>query len=208
VTSAASPLKETPAPEPSEEAAARAHIYSLLGTLLATPPDAALLDRLKGIDAPDTGAAGLAPGWAALKQAAQQTTPEALAEEYQDLFIGLGRGEIVPYGSWYLTGLLMGEPLVELRGELAAIGLRRQDEVAEPEDHAAALCESMAFIILAEDPGVAGRQQAFFERYLQPWMGRFFEDLGKAQSARFYASVALFGARFIDIETTYLSMPV
>ena len=130
----------------------------------------------------------------------------ALAQEYQDLFIGLGRGEVVPYGSWYMTGFLMDRPLAVLRGELEALGFERQEGVAEPEDHAAALCETMAMLVSEGHPIEV--QQRFFQNHMGPWMGRFFRDLNEARSAAFYRAVGQFGEQFMEFESGYLTMPV
>ncbi|HHB11839.1 MAG TPA: molecular chaperone, partial [Chromatiales bacterium] len=132
--------------------------------------------------------------------------PQSLDDEYHALFIGVGRGETVPYASWYLTGLLMEKPLALLRRDLARLGIERSPEVCEPEDHAGALCESMA--LLVDDPDVvADTERGFFETHIDPWLGRFFEDLSRAPSARFYAPVAVLGQRFLALERRYFSLP-
>ena len=46
------------------------------------------------------------------------TNAERVEREYFDLFIGLGRGELLPYGSYYLTGFLHERPLARLREDL------------------------------------------------------------------------------------------
>jgi TorA maturation chaperone TorD len=192
----------------SAEDRARADVYALLGALLAGPPQAQTLKLLRELTVATGSEDGdLTAGWALLKQAAERAEPQTLAEEYHDLFIGLGRGELVPYGSWYVTGFLMERPLAELRVDLARLGFERRAEVFEPEDHVAALCETMSLIIGAEDPVPLDRQWEFFGKHLEPWIGRFFADLRAAQAARFYRAVGLFGERFVEIERTYLSMP-
>ena len=188
---------------------ARADVYALLGGLLAKPPDAALLGMLQRIPAAETGGdATMAAAWATLKQSAGQARIDALAEEYQDLFIGIGRGELVPYGSWYMTGFLMEKPLAELRVDLRRFGLQRQDEVHEPEDHAAALCETMSLLAASGAEVTFEQQREFFAKHVEPWMARFFGDLAVAPSARFYRAVALLGERFIEVERTHFSMLV
>jgi TorA maturation chaperone TorD len=188
---------------------ARADVYALLGALLAGPPQAQTLKLLRELAvAADTEDGDLTAGWALLKQAAERAEPQVLAQEYQDLFIGVGRGELVPYGSWYVAGFLMERPLAELRVDLARLGFERRAEVHEPEDHVAALCETMSLIIAADDSVPLDHQGEFFRKHLEPWIGRFFADLRVAQSARFYRAVGLLGERFIEIERTYLSMPV
>ena len=121
--------------------AARAQEYALLATLLTRAPDAALLSGLSELRA-DASPLGLAH--AALAEAADKATVESAEREFFDLFIGLGRGELLPYGSYYLTGFLHERPLARLRDDLARIGIARRDGVVEPEDHAGILCEIMS----------------------------------------------------------------
>jgi TorA maturation chaperone TorD len=185
------------------EQVARARLYALLGALLAREPDPPLLELLRGIE-PGEGA--LAETWQALRDEALTATAEALAEEYQVLFIGLGRGELLPYGSQYLTGFLMERPLAALREALRELGLERQDGVHEPEDHAAALCEVMS-VIIHDNRLSFLEEKAFFEAHLGSWLPRFFRDLETARSARFYGVVGRLGRRFMDIEQTYYAMP-
>lgn len=188
---------------------ARADVYALLGALLARPPDAALLGMLQRIPVAEAkGDATMTAAWATLKQSAAGAQVEALAEEYQDLFIGIGRGELVPYGSWYLTGFLMEKPLAELRVDLQRFGLQRQEQAHEPEDHAAALCEIMSLLVMSGTEVTFAQQREFFAKHIAPWMGRFFGDLAVAQAARFYRAVALLGERFLEVERTHFSMLV
>jgi TorA maturation chaperone TorD len=182
---------------PTEEDLWRADTYALLARLLAAAPDRNLLDLLAAIPgAPRPDDPPLARAWKHLAEAARRAEPDDLAEEYQALFIGPTRGEVMPYGSFYLTGFLMEKPLAALRAELAALGIARRESVREPEDHAAAVCEAMSLLITAGDE----RQAGFFERHLAPWLGRFFGDLGTAESARFYRTVGELGAAFFEVE--------
>lgn len=188
----------------SEEDQARSQVYRLMGTLLARPPSAEYLHALQAIDAGD----GLMrAAWAVLRQTAAQAVVADLADEYQELFIGIGRGELVPYGSWYLTGFLMEKPLAELRTDLGRLGFERQEAAREPEDHAAALCETMSLLITSGPEISFADQRDFFRKHLAPWMGRFFADMTVAKSARFYRAVGLLGEQFLEIERNYLEMP-
>jgi TorA maturation chaperone TorD len=139
-----------------------------------------------------------------LAKSAQNHSVTELKTEYHDLFIGLGKGEVVPYASWYLTGFLMEQPLSDLRDDLRTLGFERSSDIPEPEDHAAALCEVIS-VMIGDDASLA-QQRQFFESHMQNWMGRFFEDLAGASSAEFYQSVAEFGAAFIEFEQAYMSM--
>ena len=187
----------------------RSGTYSLLAALLRSPPDEALINRLQGIvvDQQAETMDAMAKAWTGLKQAAQQADLAALDDEYHTLFIGLGRGELVPYGSWYLTGFLMEKPLGDLRRDLAQIGYERQENVREPEDHVAALCEVMALLITDNDVPL-GRQRKFFADHIAEWIETFFMDLEKAHAAQFYKAVGPVGYEFIRLEKQYLSMLV
>jgi TorA maturation chaperone TorD len=188
---------------PDEDQQARAGVYSLLGALLAAPPDSGLLDVLRDLQ---PGAGLLSPAWEQLREAARQARPDALQDEYHALFIGLGRGELAPYGSWYLTGFLMEKPLAQLRADLRSMGFARQEGVAEPEDHAAAVCEVMAMTI-TENRLTFLEQSTFFATHLGSWLPRFFQDLEQADSASFYRAVGGLGNRFMAVEQEYFAMP-
>lgn len=193
----------------SDAVALRGATWTLLAALLRAPPDAAMRARLQALPAGDPDdPRPLAAAWAALRSAAGASAPDALATEYQALFIGVGRGELVPYGSWYLTGFLMERPLGELRDTLARLGYARSDGVHEPEDHAGALCETLALLLADPDPDLAPAQAAaFFAQHVEPWIGRFFADLENAPSAHFYRAVGRLGTAFVEFERRYLALP-
>jgi TorA maturation chaperone TorD len=190
----------------AEEEGLRMNTYSLLARLLHATPDAALLGCLGQIAAVPAAANPLERSWQRLKIAAELAQALGLGElddEFHVLFIGVGRGEVMPYGSWYQTGYLMDRPLARLRGDLRRLGIERQADVREPEDHAAALCESMALLIQSATP--VALQQQFYEAHLGSWLQRFFLDLDTAPSARFYKAVGQLGAAFMSLERRYLS---
>lgn len=179
--------------------AERAQAFALLGRLLSSPPDAALLlglQRLQG------GPTPLGAVLASLAVAASATDAAAAEREFFDLFIGVGRGELLPYASYYLTGFLHERPLAELRADLARLGVRRVAGVVEPEDHIAFLCDVMAGLIEGRlGRGLPGAgTDAFFATHVRPWAGRFFADLEKAEAARFYRAVGGLGRLMVDIE--------
>jgi TorA maturation chaperone TorD len=188
----------------SEVDAARAQEYSLLAVLLARAPDAALLARLATLRG-DATPLGLAH--AALAEAADRANAERLEREYFDLFIGLGRGELLPYGSYYLTGFLHERPLARLRADLAKLGIERSPGQAEPEDHAAILCEIMAGLASGRFSAPAGAERALFEDHLAPWIGRFFADLERAATGDFYRRIGTLGRVFMEIEAEAFALP-
>ena len=183
----------------------RASAYSLLAALLRASPGQALLDHVVQLaPAGEIEEDDLLQAMSRLAQSVHEHHPAELKNEYHDLFIGLGKGEVVPYASWYLTGYLMEQPLSDLRDDLRALGFERRNDIPEPEDHAAALCEVIS-VMISDDASLA-QQRRFFESHVHNWMGHFFEDLASASSAKFYQSVAEFGAAFIEFEQAYMSM--
>ncbi|MBR0816187.1 MULTISPECIES: molecular chaperone TorD family protein [Bradyrhizobium] len=178
--------------------AARGREYALLATLLSAPPSKRLLEQLAALagDATPLGRAH-----AALADAAASAAPSQVEREYFDLFVGLGRGELLPYASYYLTGFLNERPLSRLRADMAALGIERIVNNSEPEDHAAILCEIMSGLADGCLDASPEAQRAFFDKHLSPWMGRLFADMESADNARFYRAVGALGRTFIEIET-------
>lgn len=184
----------------NEQEPLRADIYVLLARLLAAPPSADLLEfvgTLKSEDNPLGHAIGT------LATAAQQASPAAADDEYHALFVGLNQGEVIPYASHYLTGSVYGKILVELRQDMARLGVARNEAAGEPEDHIAILCEVMAGLILGtfgEEPAPLAEQRRFFEAYLDGWAPGFFRDIEGSKSAALYKAVGGLGALFMEFE--------
>lgn len=176
---------------------ARSREYGLLAVLLAAAPSRNLLDRLAGLSGDGTP---LGQAHAGLAEAASRASAAQVEREYFDLFVGLGRGELLPYASYYLTGFLNERPLSRLRTDLAALGIARAEGNFEPEDHAAILCEIMAGMADGQLDAPTDVQRALFEKHVSPWMGRLFADMEQAASARFYRAVGTLGRLFIEVE--------
>jgi len=175
---------------------ARAREYSLLSVLLLNSPDAQLLARLANLrgDANTLGSA---------HEAVAQAAADSMLTRCRvsiSIFCGVGRGELLPYASFYLTGSLHARPLARLRETLRALGIGRADWLKEPEDHAGVLFEIMAALATGEIAAPTGTEREIFNIYLAPWIGRFFEDLERARSAEFYARVGTLGRVFMAIE--------
>lgn len=191
-----------------DEDQARSGLYAILASLFNDIPSADLIDYLKHIDdtnADDTDLGEVGKAWQQVKQAAIQSNPEQLDDEYHALFIGVGRGEVLPYSSWHLTGFLMDKPLSELRDDLRALGFEADPDRKEPEDHIAAICETMSILITSED--IEGYQQRrFYMRHMHPWAEKFFRELQQAKNADFYKAIGLLGERFIQLENQYLNV--
>ncbi len=189
----------------SEEDLLRAQWYGLLARLLGAPPDAPLLDELGRLDGGD---GDLGEALAALARAAKASAPGAVKQEFFDLFVGVGQGELVPYGSYYLTGFLHEKPLAKLRADMARLGIARADAVKEPEDGIASELEMMAGLITGAFGQTAelATQRQFFDTHIAVWAPRFFEDLEAAQNARFYMPVGTLGRLFMAIEAQAFEM--
>lgn len=201
---------DEPSALPDEEIL-RAQAYGLLAGLLSRAPDADALTALAAIDAPTDGEGSpLGAAFADLSAAAREATPRGVAEEFDALFIGVGGGELTPFGSYYRTGFLHEKPLAELRGDMARLGIERAEGIAESEDHIAALCEMMAGLITGAfgRPADLAEQRAFFDRHIVPWAPRFFADLEASPTARFYRAVGTLGRRFMDVEGQAFAMAV
>lgn len=189
----------------ADEDVARAQCYRLLARLLAAPPSTELLEIVRALRGDGTE---LGQAFNALASSARQKSAEAVDIEYGELFIGLARGELLPYASYYLAGFLYEKPLAVLRGDLARLGIATKDDVTEPEDHIAALCEVMAGLITGAFgvPAALDEQRRFFETHIASWALRFFEDLQAAKAADFYKPVATVGRLFMEIEKEAFAM--
>lgn len=197
-------VKSEQAFQEDQAQAARIGVYSLLSALLADEPADETLQRLRDIGDVDTSDGKIAMGWELMKQSALNAEREAIQDEFFSLFIGIGRGELMPFGSWYLTGFLMEKPVALLRRDLQTLGIERQEGVTESEDHIASLCDAMALLIQHNDEISLDTQVAFYKDHIEPWAGRFFDDLQNASHAHFYRSVGFFGSAFIEFESDLL----
>ena len=183
---------------------ARAAEYALLATLLAQSPSADLLGRLSRLRG-DTTPLGVAH--AELGAAAARTNAKDVEREFFHLFLGVGRSELLPYGSYYLTGFLQQRPLARLRGDLRRMGIEKVEAQSEPEDHAAILCEIMCKLTAGAFGAPPGTDRQIFEKHVAPWMPRFFGDLERSKSADFYARVGALGRVFMNIESEAFALP-
>ena len=190
----------------ADEQQYRAAAYSILAALLRDIPTQETLDQVAEFAKVEIDEDELLLAMSSLGLSVEAVDKESISDEFHDLFIGLGRGELVPYGSWYLTGYLMEQPLSLLRDDLRALGFERDAAVNEPEDHIAALCEVMSMLITDQtEPGIQAR---FHKHHISPWCERFFNDLENAKSASFYQAVGRFGSAFMAMDKQYLQIPV
>lgn len=177
----------------------RADLYNFLGLMLAGPPDQLLLDQCASLSGDDSD---LGQAIAGLSRVAKASKPRAVESEFNALFIGLGRGELLPYASYYLTGFLNEKPLAILRSDMAARGITRAPNVYEPEDNIASLMEMMGGMIVGRfgAPVTLEDQKTFYNKHIAPWAGHFFTDLEAAKNSILYASLGSVGRIFMEIE--------
>ena len=181
----------------------RAQQYDLLAVLLGRPPGGDLLSAMAALKGGDSV---LGREVAALGKAAMTTSPDEVEREYFELFVGVGRGELLPYASYYLTGFLNERPLARVREDFAVLGIERDEAMTEPEDHLAILLDVMAGLAAGRFPVEGGGERAFFLRHIAPWAERFFADLERARAARFYRAVGALGRAFLEVEAAAFAM--
>jgi TorA maturation chaperone TorD len=186
-----------------DEESARAALYALLATLFYAPPSRELLAAIAAQPAGGDGV--LQQAWTRLAAACAQADEQQVREEYETLFIGVGRSELMLYGSYYLSGFLMEKPLAALRSELAALGLERGKRMVESEDHVAALCDAMRCLIVSDTADI-DVQKHFFARHLQPWVVTMCELIMQHPHAVFYPAVAAFAQTFFEVEAQAFDM--
>lgn len=196
------------APLLTDEDRARAEHYAVLSRLFASAPDAEFLRKLPALAATwGSSANALGQAWLMLRDAALNTDAEQLEDEYTRLFLTIGRPDVMLFGSFYMAGFLMEGPVVELRADLAELGLGRRLGVTESEDHIAALCDVMRHLIVTgPDAAGLGRQQLFFTRHIAPWFEALCDALERAPDARFYPRTAALVRAFFEIERLAFDM--
>jgi TorA maturation chaperone TorD len=200
----AQPLKFE-APDQGEETA-RADLYGLLAHLFYAPPSQQLMDTIASAQTQGDGV--LERAWADLSVSCKVSKADSVRDEYESLFIGVGKPEVMLYGSYYLSGFLMEKPLAELRADLAKLGLQRDERVPESEDHIATLCEVMRYLIASDDAahGSIAAQKQFFGTHLQPWVPEMCDAITSHPQARFYAVAARLAKSFFEVEMQAFDM--
>lgn len=184
-----------------QEQTLRTEIYLVLSALFRSAPSEEMIEFLTSLEVEPSESA-MQKAWIALQQAAKDSNREALEDEYQDLFIGIGRGEVMPFGSWHRTGAMMEKPLAEIRRDLELLAFERDENVKEPEDHIAALCEVMSMLTDEEED----LQQAVFNKHIAPWFSSFTQQLENAESANFYKPAAQLCEAFLTLEQVRFSV--
>ena len=195
--------------ELAPEDQARSEFYALLARLFARAPDGSLLAAIaaaKPLAAParlpEDGSGTLAAAWDRLRAASATIDAEAARDEYQTLFVGVGRSEVSLYASHYL-GPQSGRPLAEIRASLAELGLARRAEASEYEDHLALVLETMRLLVAGDasrGPVPIAAQQEFFARHLGPWAFECCSAISANAVANYYGRVAQFADQFLALE--------
>ena len=183
----------------------RADMYDFLAALMRSEPSDALIgkvSRLQGDASPIGAASGV------LATLATKLSNDEIRDEYLRLFIGVGRGEVLPYASFYLTGFLNDKPLSNLRNDMAAMGIERVEGVKDPEDHIASLFDIMSGLIRGafDVPSDLAVQAEFFKKHIEPWAPLLMQDIEGAKAAVFFAPVGSIGRAFMDIESKAFGM--
>ncbi len=188
------------------EETARADLYGLLATLLYAPPQQDLLTTIG--NAAVQGESVLEHAWSDVVVSCKSAQQESVREEYELLFVGVGKPEVMLYGSYYLSGFLMEKPLAELRTDLSVLGLQRSDDVVESEDHLASLCEVMRYLIAADDVLHANlaAQEKFFNAHMRAWVVDCCNAIEASRNAKFYKPVACLARIFFEVEMQAFDM--
>ena len=189
----------------SEEDALRADMYDFLASLLRKEPSDDLIAKVAQLSGDDTP---IGRASAVLAHLANTMDNGLIRNEYVEMFIGVGRGEILPFASYYLTGFLNDKPLANLRAEMMEIGIVRVDGVKEPEDHIASLFDMMSGLIHGQfgKTFTIAEQAKFFNKHIEPWAGLLMRDIEAAKTVVFYAPVGTIGKTFLEIESAAFSM--
>jgi TorA maturation chaperone TorD len=183
----------------------RRDCYVMLASFLAQAPSGELIGILQNLQWDDAIPAKLDRALGRLRQAASDCAIAGIEAEFSRLFVGMGCGEMVPYASWYRKRMIQSSPLASLRADLIRLGITKQADSFETEDHAGAMCEVMA-LLSAETNGAPHAVQAeFFAGHVGPWMTGFFKDLRSANHIEFYRAVATFGICLLEAEGEYLN---
>jgi len=196
-----------------EEDVARADLYGLLSTLFYQAPDDDLLHRIAASAAYGSGAtapenAELTQAWTELVRVASTSSSKEWADEYQEIFVGVGKPEIFLYGSYHLTGFMNEKPLVRLRDALQELGLESVEDVTETEDHIASLCEVMRYLIAGDDLAIANltQQKKFFDEHMRPWVQDLCDAIDSHPNVNHYRSVAMLAKAFFEVEACAMDM--
>ena len=185
----------------------RADMYSFLANLLRAEPSVELVNQLTKLESDESP---IGKSIKTLSKLASSLDLPTIRDEYVRIFIGVGRGEILPFASYYLTGFLKDKPLAKLRNDMKEIGIQLAENVKEPEDHIASLFDMMSGLILGKfsKKFSIGEQKDFFNKHLAPWVDLLMRDIESSRIAVFYSPIGTIGREFMEIERSSFSMDV
>jgi TorA maturation chaperone TorD len=185
----------------------RADMYSFLANLLRAEPSAELVGQLTKLESDESP---IGKSIKTLSKLASSLDLPTIRDEYVRIFIGVGRGEILPFASYYLTGFLKDKPLAKLRNDMKEIGIELAENVKEPEDHIASLFDMMSGLILGKfsKKFSIGEQKEFFNKHLASWVDLLMRDIESSRIAVFYSPIGTIGREFMEIERSSFSMDV
>ena len=191
----------------NEEDQLRADMYSFLANLLRSEPDEKLVKQLTTLESDDSP---IGKSIKILSKLATSLDLPTIRDEYVRIFVGVGRGEILPFASYYLTGFLKDKPLAKLRQDMQKIGIKLEENVKEPEDHIASIFDMMSGLILGkfEKKYSITEQKDFFNKHLAPWVDLLMRDIESSKIAVFYSPIGTIGKEFMEIERASFSMNV
>ena len=197
---------ESAAPPLEPEDRARANLYGVIGRLYYAPPDPNLLAEISGGE--DCGRAdeggGLVVAWRGVREASRSAFPAVLRQEYDTLFVGVGRSQVTPYLSGYAEPASPDRYLVRLRAQLGRWGLGRRENVFEVEDHISGICDVMRWLV--EGGHSLERQRLFFDEFAYPGVLPFCVALQNSPTASYYKQVAALTCSYFEIEKSALEM--
>ena len=200
------PASESATPPLDPEDRARANLYGVIGRLYYAPPDPNLLAEISGGE--DSGQAeegsGLVAAWHGVREASRSAFPAVLRQEYDTLFIGVGRAQVTPYLSGYAEPASPDRYLVRLREQLRRWGLGRREGVFEVEDHISGICDVMR--LLVEGGHSLERQRLFFEDFAYPGVLPFCAALQNSPTSSYYKQVAALTWSYFEIEKSAFDM--
>lgn len=203
-------MSEAAAESLQPEEQARAVWYAVLSRLFYAAPDRAFVEALGGAAETDDDAgadgqgAPLARAWRGLQRACREADPDTVREEFETLFVGVGKAPVTPYTSGYVAPQAPDRHLLALRERLDALGLARREQVFETEDHVSAVCDALRWMI--EHGAALDEQRLYFDTFVEPGVGAFCAAITRSPLAVFYRDAAAFAAAFIAVERDAFDM--
>ena len=191
---------------------ARADLYAVLGRLYADAPGHEFLKALGSADRMPNGNGNgnaLASAWNRLADASVAMEADAAAQEYPDLFIGVGKCEVNLHASHWIAGFMAEKPLVQLRSDLIALKITRKEAATLMEDHLSALCETMRLLVAGDVerlPATVQQQRNFLEKRLLSWAFDCCAAIEKSSLANYYRRVAELTEQFLALERESLAI--